>query len=158
MNMFSRRIIGLFYPAIMNSGECKKTHFDEHSISYLYAKSVFGDITTTIIIRDKIHLVLNGDHRKNLIKISKNSGLDGCIRYFAVSIDEANQNSDHFDLVDQEDDVFNHRAVALLAIGQKGIERIKKHARTCKEKTNLQAFDFMMISTKNLLLKQEVFY
>jgi len=81
-------------------------HFDGYYLSYNRRSSDYGCDTTAIVVGGRVFLLLNGDHREELLSISNTDGLDGCLNYLINNINLSNKYSEINTLVGVDKDVF----------------------------------------------------
>lgn len=104
-------------------------------ISYLPYSSAYGCDTTAIVLRDHVYLVLRGDHTNQLIPVTAEAGIQGCVDYFIKHLDQAHLMSEHLMAVGIDDDQFNLMSTTIAIFGQDSVDRIAAAARA------LQAVD-----------------
>ena len=75
-------------------------------LSYLPYTGDYGSDTTALVLDNNVFLILNGDHKKELLTMAQTQGLAGCIKYFTTHITEANQRSEHRMAVLLDEDPF----------------------------------------------------
>lgn len=90
-NIFKDQVTtGISSPNLIAGFRGYHLSYNDHDID------IYGDVTTAIVIGDQMDyfLILNGDHRKQLLDAS-HSGLTACLDYFNTHLDIANNYSDH---------------------------------------------------------------
>jgi len=99
--------------------------FDNYHISYNPSSAGYGCVTTAIVLKQTVFLVLNGDHKTNLEHLAKELGLQGCIKYFANNIDKASKLSEHLMATGLAEDLFSLAPTTLTTIGETSVELIR---------------------------------
>lgn len=97
-------------------------------ISHCGRTSDYGCETTAIVLQHRVFFILNGDHSAALAEAARAHGVDGCIRYFAQHIGQANGRSEHLMAVGLSTDHFELRGTTQKCIGDDGIELVAKAA------------------------------
>ena len=107
------------------SPNCTEDHKNFH-ISYCSRTAVYGCCTTAIVLKHRVFLVLDGDHRAALSTVAaRPGGIVNVMNYFVANIRDANPLGEHRILAGLGDDVFAIIPTALEVIGKKGIDLIK---------------------------------
>lgn len=97
-------------------------------ISHCTRSSDYGCETTAIVLQNRVFFILNGDHGAELNAQAHENGIDGCIRYFAQHIGQANGHSEHLMAVGLATDHFELRGTTQKCIGSDAIELVAKAA------------------------------
>ena len=99
--------------------------FEGYHISYNPSSADYGCDTTAIVISGRVFFVLNGNHKKALESIALNSGLVGCLEYFASNYKQVNHMSEHNMALGLANDPFELQTTLLDAIGETVFNAIK---------------------------------
>lgn len=100
--------------------------FKDFHISYNSSVADYGSDTTAIVLKGRVFLILNGDHRQALSEIAQKKGVKGGVEYFINNIAQANDKSEHRMIIGECSDPFGLTLTALDIIGQNGIDRISR--------------------------------
>ena len=97
-----------------------------YHLSYNPSVADYGSHTTALVLLGRVFFVLNGNHKEYILEASEKDGLQGCIDYFIDNIKMANDLSEHYIIIGQNEDLFELTKTALQSIGQVNIDRIYK--------------------------------
>lgn len=99
--------------------------FKDCHISYARYLSYYGSDTTALVIKQRVFLILNGDHSQQMGEAAK-KGIHSVFDYFIEHIEEANPLSEHLSAASLVDDPFNLSISFIEIFGEEGATQIKK--------------------------------
>jgi hypothetical protein len=97
--------------------------FDGFHVSYNAHTFFYDSDTTALVLRDRLFLVLNGDHSSEMLDAASRDGLPYALRVFMDRLDVANQLSEHRMALGFCDDPFELQPTMLEAIGRDAFDR-----------------------------------
>ncbi|MFK4136300.1 hypothetical protein ACI2KR_29065 [Pseudomonas luteola] len=123
----------------MKSSICPVTHSPSPNVTRHFGSDVhisynpfsagYGCDTTAIVLRERVFLVLNGDHAEALCEVAAEKGAKGCADYFVQNIARANNLSEHLMATGLRNDRFALMPTTLEILGQEGVDRIAAAAK-----------------------------
>lgn len=99
-------------------------NYEGFHLSHNRRTSDYGCETTSIVLKDRVFFVLNGDHRDALCNAADTGGVQACMDYFMEHIAEANKLSEHHIIIGKMDDYFGLINSSREIIGQATLNRI----------------------------------
>lgn len=108
---------------------CSFIGFD---LSYNPSAADYGIDTTAIVLDQQIFLILEGNHKQQLLNVANELGLQGCVDYFIQNISQASSFSEHIAVIKGQD-LFNLGKIGLQLLGQENVDRM---AQAVLELTN----------------------
>ena len=129
----SRGLVSQRCPVTRELAPNRACAFDGFHISYNPRTADYGCATTALVLRGRVHFVLNGDHATDLIDAAEQHGIQGCIDIFIDRMHEANACSEHCMAAGVSADPFLLYPTTIDLIGQHNVDRIAAMARSHRE-------------------------
>lgn len=97
--------------------------FNDFHLSYNASSQDYGCDTTAFVLRQRVFIVINGDHRKALSRLATEKGVDGCVDYIIDNITLLNDKSEHKMALGIGQDPFNLQPDTFEVLGDSNIDR-----------------------------------
>lgn len=118
---FNRHPVAVLNELSINATTCD---LGGYHISYNPSSRDYGCKTTAIVLKGRVFLILNGDHREAIKGAIIRGGLLGAIEYFIDNAGQANALSEHLMVAGIQPDIFNLRDTVIEMVGQSIIDRM----------------------------------
>jgi len=97
--------------------------FDGFHVSYNAHTLYYDSDTTALVLRDRVFLVLNGNHTAEMLDAATRDGLAGALRVFMDRLSLANPLSEHRMALGLCDDPFELQPTMVEVLGQDAFDR-----------------------------------
>lgn len=97
--------------------------FKGFDLSYNPSAADYGTDTTAIVLDQQIFLILEGNHKQQLLNAANELGLQGCVDYFILNIAQASSFSEHIAVINGQE-LFNLGKIGLQLLGKENVDRI----------------------------------
>jgi hypothetical protein len=104
--------------------------FDGFHVSYNAHTFYYDSATTALVLRDRVFLVLNGNHTADMLDAASRDGLSGALRVFMDRLSLANPLSEHRMALGLCDDPFDLQPTMIDAIGGSRFEQLRDFVRS----------------------------